>query len=409
MALARVERDASCSMRRSNEMGHMKPRFEVERNLGKDSNPPPTLVDPEAYDASEQQFAASLEEKSGRSKFVVSEPSEDVLPAPQPSDTSPQAESDVGMVETQQDDARRGQPPGEAPDAWREELQAKLSQYRARKRPRAPRYPSLQLKFEGSESSWSSRAAPVQPESVVTPQPAAPAAQDRAIEEGLQTEEGPGPLAICPEPAVETGGNLLEFPYLPAQAPPRDELAEPVFDQPRIVEAPEILPPPPALGGILIEPPEEQVEERRPGLDLPLQGAAMSKRLLASITDGLLVLVAGAVFAYIFFKLTSSSISVRHAISAFGAVSVCFWIGYQYLLLVYAGTSPGLKLAGLRLSRFDGRPAPQRLRRWRVLASALSALSLALGYAWCFFDEDQLCWHDRITRTYMAPEIRTSL
>jgi len=25
-----------------------------------------------------------------------------------------------------------------------------------------------------------------------------------------------------------------------------------------------------------------------------------------------------------------------------------------------------------------------------------------LGYAWCFFDEDQLCWHDRITRTYMA-------
>jgi hypothetical protein len=33
----------------------------------------------------------------------------------------------------------------------------------------------------------------------------------------------------------------------------------------------------------------------------------------------------------------------------------------------------------------------------------LSGFSLALGYAWCFLDEDRLCWHDRITRTYMAP------
>jgi hypothetical protein len=38
-----------------------------------------------------------------------------------------------------------------------------------------------------------------------------------------------------------------------------------------------------------------------------------------------------------------------------------------------------------------------------VFASVLSGLSLGLGYAWCWLDEDQLCWHDRITRTYMAP------
>jgi hypothetical protein len=43
------------------------------------------------------------------------------------------------------------------------------------------------------------------------------------------------------------------------------------------------------------------------------------------------------------------------------------------------------------------------LRRWRVLASILSLASLGLGYAWCFLDEDQLSWHDRITRTHLAP------
>jgi uncharacterized RDD family membrane protein YckC len=79
-------------------------------------------------------------------------------------------------------------------------------------------------------------------------------------------------------------------------------------------------------------------------------------------------------------------------------------MGYQYLLLVHAGSTPGLKLAKLELSRFDGAPVPRNIRRWRVLASVLSGVSVGLGYAWCFLDEDQLCWHDRITRTYMAPK-----
>jgi uncharacterized RDD family membrane protein YckC len=86
------------------------------------------------------------------------------------------------------------------------------------------------------------------------------------------------------------------------------------------------------------------------------------------------------------------------------ALIACFWVGYQYLFLVHSGTTPGLRLAHLRLSRFDGQPVPRRLRRWRVLASALSGFSLGLGYAWCMLDEDQLCWHDRITHTYMATD-----
>jgi hypothetical protein len=43
------------------------------------------------------------------------------------------------------------------------------------------------------------------------------------------------------------------------------------------------------------------------------------------------------------------------------------------------------------------------MRRWRVLASFLSAASVGMGYAWVFLDEDSLCWHDRITHTYLAP------
>ena len=51
--------------------------------------------------------------------------------------------------------------------------------------------------------------------------------------------------------ALESTARVLEFPR-PTEAPVwSDELAEPVLDRPRIVEAPELLPPPPAMGGIL--------------------------------------------------------------------------------------------------------------------------------------------------------------
>jgi len=186
-----------------------------------------------------------------------------------------------------------------------------------------------------------------------------------------------------------------------------DELAEPLFDRPRILEVPETLLPPPALGGILIEAAEDPVPDKRPGFELPLQAAPMVRRLMAAAFDLLLVLVAFTLFAYTFFRMTSIVLPLRQALSISAALIAVFWAGYQYLLLVCAGTTPGLTVGRLRLSRFDGTAAPRSLRRWRVATSLLSGFSLALGYAWCFFDEDQLCWHDRITRTYLAPKPRS--
>jgi hypothetical protein len=28
---------------------------------------------------------------------------------------------------------------------------------------------------------------------------------------------------------------------------------------------------------------------------------------------------------------------------------------------------------------------------------------LGMGYLWCVLDEDALCWHDRVTHTYLEP------
>jgi uncharacterized RDD family membrane protein YckC len=383
----------------------MKSRFEPDVDPAVSQPLAARLIDPEAYDASEQHFAASVEEKPAMPRFVL-EVAQDspvdstVVPTgPMHDPTAGSATLTDTRLETATPDTSTQSgllaPPNSG--SWRNEVAARVNKYRARRRPPAPRYPSLQLRFETPEPSWNLQAVTTQP-AIAPISGQLAVAMHNAV--AVPQEEQPSEAGIG-----DTGARILEFPRS-ALSPPRvfDELAEPVLDRPRILEVAELELPPPALGGILIEAVEGPAQERRPGFELPLQAAPMSKRLLAGVLDLLLVLVALAIFAYVFFRITRLVPPLQQAVGISVGLAALFWIAYQYLLLVYAETTPGLKLAHLHLSRFDGAAVPRRIRRWRVLASILSGLSLAVGYAWCFLDEDRLCWHDRITRTYMAPQ-----
>jgi len=391
----------------------MKPRFEPDSSQsGANDTFSPSLIDPEAYDASEQRFAASLEPiPHGRTpRFVVEEES-DALPET-PAESQEHEDERVGTEiheETGPLSTSAGNAEAPDPESWRREVAARLHHYRARRRPREPRYPSLQLKFESEPASSPSVDLSVEdtndfdsrpsltalPRIMKTPPPST-VPRIRLAE----PVESSRPLFAV---ANEATAKVIEFASYSAPVRPLDELAEPVLSRPRIIEAPELVPPPPALGGISIEAVEEPPNERRPGFEIPLQAAPMGRRIAAAGIDAVLVLVAVAAFAYISFRIMGEPASITKLAGTAFALTGAFWCAYEYLLLVYSGTTPGLRLARLELQRFDGDPAPRRLRQWRVLASVLSGVSLGLGYAWCLLDEDQLCWHDRITRTYMAP------
>jgi uncharacterized RDD family membrane protein YckC len=390
----------------------MKSKFEPD--VDSEVKPPAArLVDPDEYDASEQRFAASVEETPAPPRFVpdviprasINSGGDSEKPVVDPAPVeSPHLEaeekSDIVMPPaTFQSELL----PTPDTDSWRGEVADRVNNYRARRRPRAPRYPSLQLKFDPPQPTWP-------PPASTSPPMTAPSSGQLAV-----AVQETYPVAQAAQPAVDDvpdssnaldfGAKILEFPRsAAAHAPVVDELADPVMDRPRILEVPDLLPPPPALGGITIEPVEEPATERRPGFELPLQTAPMPRRLLAGAIDTLLVISAFTVFAYIFFRVTALIPPLQQALGISIPLICVFWAAYQYLLLVYTGTTPGLRLARLQLSRFDGAAVPRKIRRWRVLASILSGMSLCLGYAWCFLDEDRLCWHDRITRTYMAPQ-----
>jgi len=308
--------------------------------------------------------------------------------------------------------------------AWRDELSARLNRYRARRKVRPPRYPSLSLRFEAPEVPASTNA-----QSVFSTPEFEPVSNQALALDGMRHEPSAAAETVgqartsetAPQPAHQSAGHstghsavhptvhptakIIEFPRFAwgPPPPPPDQLAEPVSERPRILEVPEVAPPPPALGGITMEAAEQQEVEKRPGIDIPLQSAPLGRRFLATLIDGTIVAAALGLFGYIFWKVAAVRPPLVQILGLAAAIPCLFWSAYQYLLIVYSASTPGLRVSGLELSRFDGTATPRALRRWRVLAACLSGLSLGMGYAWVFLDEDALCWHDRITHTYLAP------
>jgi len=324
--------------------------------------------------------------------------------------------------------------------AWRDELAAKLSTYRARRKPRPPRYPSLRLVFDrptylaepapeerDAFGSISQNALALNPFSSSDPkfaeartkkaEIALPANDDSSaaaeLLQGLPQQLSPNSqqAASYTVPHIAPHiAKIIEFPRLASAAPPvrLNELAEPVSCRPRILDVPDVIPPPPALGGITIESAQRPAPEKRPGIDIPLQSAPLGRRLVAAVIDAIVLASACAVCGLIFWKV-AGVVPPRLELLILAVVTPGFlWATYQHLLIVYAGSTLGLRFTRLELTCFNGKPASRALRRWRVLASYLSALSLGMGYAWVFLDEDQLCWHDRITHTYLAPKENTA-
>ncbi len=423
-----------------------RPRFHPSGSSAPDSPAPAAddgvLLEAESSDASEQQFAASLEAPSrpARRRFIPG-PSGGCRPASVGGSSAGSAPADVvthdeleAICDSEKESAQPSaadaanletaaespQPAaseltGEAATAsaassvnsvedvymsdtsaadapqWRQEVAARLNHYHSRRTKKPPRYPSLALKFDPP-----AYAAP--PAYVAeAPRVAAVPAQSRSE---VATAAAPAPEELEEAPFLATdASNIIEFPRPLVPPPPRpDELAESILDVPRILDAPEAVPKQVPLGGIIL-----QQEETAPAseLELPLPVAPLSRRLLAAGGDATLVLGATLMFALIANRVAALLPSARVLLGLGVALPAILWAVFQYTFLVYTGSTPGMRLLGLRLSDFDGSTPGPDTRRWRALAMALSAVSLGLGFLWCLLDEDTLCWHDRITRTYL--------
>lgn len=93
-------------------------------------------------------------------------------------------------------------------------------------------------------------------------------------------------------------------------------------------------------------------------------------------------------------------------------VAMLFLLYAQYfgLFTAFGGITPGMRMMGLRAVSFDGNsPTPKQLL-WRSFGYLVAGGALCLGFFWALWDDDQLCWQDRTSQTYLTslPALPTS-
>ncbi len=150
-------------------------------------------------------------------------------------------------------------------------------------------------------------------------------------------------------------------------------------------------------------PPEVRVQ---PGesIDCDAPVAAPVHRLLATAVDAGLILVGVGVFLAIFFLSGGQVALDRQALSFLIGVTAVISLFYRALWCLADGDSPGMRFAGLRLVDFDGRRPDREQRGIRQIANLLSLLSAGLGLVWALVDEENLTWHDHISKTFPTPQ-----
>ena len=303
-----------------------------------------------------------------------------------------------------------------ADPAWRREIVSRVQQHRARRR-RAADPNALELDFS-ADTPYSFGA---EQDGAMPPPP-------ERFHEIVIPQNMVKPVMGRPEPT-----KVIRFPrtqpaYVPTveevmldeleQAAPSPEAprimeaddAEPMEIEPGQIESIEIEPmATPALKGeqmellpsfsdIQLEPEDARYDDDREVIPRP---APLGQRCISGVVDAGLVFIATGAFAITFLELAEEMPQSRMSLVCLLAAAGIFWLLFQYIFLTYRRATPGMRMAQLELCTFEGKATTMFDRQTRAAASALSAFSVGLGYAWALVDEDRLGWHDRISQTHL--------
>jgi len=137
-----------------------------------------------------------------------------------------------------------------------------------------------------------------------------------------------------------------------------------------------------------------------PALVLPM--ASLHERRRAALLDGVALLFAYGGFLALFAALGGRLALSRLDAAVLLATLALFYALYFALFTMLGGATPGMMLRGLHLATFDGGEPSMRHLAWRSFGYLVSAGALMLGFLWALWDDEHLCWHDRISHTHLT-------
>jgi uncharacterized RDD family membrane protein YckC len=243
----------------------------------------------------------------------------------------------------------------EQEDAWRDELARRLEVYRTRRRKLTPNAAQSQLPFE---------------------------------EPLARTPAGTTVGVADPPESFEE-----DFSFTIAIGRPSKKR---VLEQSRMV-IDVSLPPNSETRG---EPQASECETKsQPGL-FPV--APIDERRLAAVIDLCCLLFAYGGFLALFGSLGGQFTFSKMSAAVYATTFAIVYLQYFALFTIFGGTTPGMMMRDVQVVSFSGEPPTPRQMLLRSAGYMLSAGTLFLGFLWAMWDEDELTWHDRLSRTYLS-------
>ena len=132
-----------------------------------------------------------------------------------------------------------------------------------------------------------------------------------------------------------------------------------------------------------------------------LYQAPFGRRMMGTVVDAALIVGSVCGVAYLIAS-NVDHLPGKHAFEICAAIAVLgFAALYEWFFLTYAKVTPAMRYAQLSLCTFDEQMPTRDQINGRLKAMLISVLPVGLGMLWSIFDEDQMSWHDRLSKTYV--------
>lgn len=132
-----------------------------------------------------------------------------------------------------------------------------------------------------------------------------------------------------------------------------------------------------------------------------LYQAPFGRRMMATMVDAAFIvgIVCGVAYLIASYVVHLPSMRVSEICGGFAILG--FAMLYEWFFLTFAKVTPGMRYAQLSLCTFDEEVPTRAQIEGRLKAMLISVLPGGLGMLWSIFDEDQMSWHDRLSKTYL--------
>jgi len=244
-------------------------------------------------------------------------------------------------------------PPKEQEAAWRGELAQRLDAYRSRRRKLAPNAAQSQFAFDSPHGKTQTSSAVADP----------PA----SVEEDFSFSIAIGRPAK--KDLVDESRMVIDV-----SLPPDSES----------------------------NPQTQDTEDRRKSLPGLHPVASMDDRRLAALIDFCCLLFAYGGFLALFGSLGGQFTLSKLSAAVYTTTFAIVYLQYFSLFTIFGGTTPGMMMRGLQVVSFSGEPPTPRQMLLRSAGYLLSVGTVFLGFLWAMWDEDELTWHDRLSRTHLS-------